>query len=221
MSVNLTTDWLWLNSDCKTLHSPSAFSATRRARPSQTDASCARFFDILWLHSELFWGFIWQALEYFNETWIILSAETLSLEGNMFRSWCTASLLEVRFAFPCMEQHGVCLSYSMDSISISCSTSGSSGTFAGSARCCKQWTSFQCRFNDSPFTWRQTWHRDAFGFRVQMADQIDRPTIIIVRCEAKFPVKKPDILETSEFCWEEINLFRGAVNCARFCSSSL
>jgi hypothetical protein len=45
----------------------------------------------------------------------------------------------------------------------------------------------------------QAWYRDAFGFLVQMADQIDRPTIIIVRCEAKFPVKKPDIMETSEF----------------------
>jgi hypothetical protein len=54
-------------------------------------------------------------------------------------------------------------------------------------------------FKDSPFTWRRTWHCDAFGFLVQMADQIDRLTIIIVRCEAKFPVKKPDILETSEF----------------------
>jgi hypothetical protein len=112
------------------------------------------------------------------------------------------------------------LIYPADSISISCSTSGSSGTFAGSARSCKRWTSFQCPFKDSPFTWRQTWHHDAFGFLVQMADQIDRSTIIIVRCEAKFPVTKLDILETSEFFWEEVNLFRGAVKCAKFCSSS-
>jgi hypothetical protein len=42
-------------------------------------------------------------------------------------------------------------------------------------------------------------HRDAFGFFVQVANQIDLSTIIIVRCEAKFPVTKPDILETSEF----------------------
>jgi hypothetical protein len=42
-------------------------------------------------------------------------------------------------------------------------------------------------------------HRDAFGFLVQMADQIDRSTIIIVRCESQFPIKKPDILETGEF----------------------
>jgi hypothetical protein len=54
-----------------------------------------------------------------------------------------------------------------------------------------------------------------------MADQIDRSTVIFVRCEAKFPVKKPDILETSEFFWEEVNLFRGVVKCAKFCSSSL
>jgi hypothetical protein len=58
---------------------------------------------------------------------------------------------------------------------------------------------FPVLFKNSPFTWRQTWHRDAFGFLVQMADQIDRLTIIIVRCEAKFPTKKPDILETSKF----------------------
>jgi hypothetical protein len=31
------------------------------------------------------------------------------------------------------------------------------------------------------------------------ADQIHPSTIIIVRFEAEFPVKKPDILETSEF----------------------
>jgi hypothetical protein len=58
---------------------------------------------------------------------------------------------------------------------------------------------FQCGFKDSPFTWKQTWHRDAFGFLVQMDDQIDWSLIIIVRCEAKFPFKKLDILETSEF----------------------
>jgi hypothetical protein len=139
----------------------------------------------------------------------------------MFQSWCTASLLEAGFAFPCNEQHEVCLIYSVNSISMSYSMSGSSGTFAGSARWCKRWTSFQCRFKDSPFTWRQTWYRDAFGFLVQMADQIDRSTIIIVKCEAKFPVKKPDIMETSQFFEEEVNLFRGAVKCARFCSSSL
>jgi hypothetical protein len=139
----------------------------------------------------------------------------------MFQSWCTASLLEARFAFPCKEHHGVCLICSTDSISIFCNTSGSSGTFAGPARWCKQWTSFQCRFKDSPFTWRQTWHLAAFGFLAQMADQIDRSTMIIVRYEAKFPVKKADILETSEFFWEEVNLFRGAVKGARFCSSSL
>jgi hypothetical protein len=139
----------------------------------------------------------------------------------MFPSWCTTSLMEARFAFPCKEHHGVCLICSADSISISCSTSGSSGTFARSARWCKQWTSFQCRFKDSPFTWRRTWHRDAFGFLIQMADRIDRRTIIIVRCEAKFRVKKPDILERSEFFWEEVNLFRWAVKCAGFYSSSL
>jgi hypothetical protein len=44
-----------------------------------------------------------------------------------------------------------------------------------------------------------TQHRDAFDFLVQMADQIDRSTIIIVRYEAEFLVKKLDILETSEF----------------------
>jgi hypothetical protein len=42
-------------------------------------------------------------------------------------------------------------------------------------------------------------HRDAFGFLVQIADQIDRSTIIIVRCEATYPIKKPNIQETSEF----------------------
>jgi hypothetical protein len=42
-------------------------------------------------------------------------------------------------------------------------------------------------------------HRDALGFFVQVVDQIDRSTIIIVRCEAKFPVKNPGILESSEF----------------------
>jgi hypothetical protein len=42
-------------------------------------------------------------------------------------------------------------------------------------------------------------HRDAFCFLVQMADQIDQSAIVIVSCEAKFPVKKPDILETREF----------------------
>jgi hypothetical protein len=48
---------------------------------------------------------------------------------------------------------------------------------------------FSIRFKDSPFTWTQTLHRDAFSFLVQMADQIDWSTIIIVRCEAKFPIK--------------------------------
>jgi hypothetical protein len=80
------------------------------------------FLNTLWLRSELFWWFIWEALEEFNETWIILSDETLSLEGNMFPSWYTTSLLEARLAFLCKEHHGVCLICSADSILISCST---------------------------------------------------------------------------------------------------
>jgi hypothetical protein len=39
--------------------------------------------------------------------------------------------------------------------------------------------------------------------------------------QGKVSGQKPDILETSEFFWEEINLFQGAVKCARFWSSSL
>jgi hypothetical protein len=41
-------------------------------------------------------------------------------------------------------------------------------------------------------------HRDAFGFFVQVADQIDRSTIIIGRYEAKFPVK-------SLVFWSQLN----------------
>jgi hypothetical protein len=62
------------------------------------------------------------------------------------------------------------------------------------------------------------WHR-----RLPCSNGRPNWSVNIHYCDmwGKVSCQKLDILETSEFFWEEVNLVRGAVKCARFCSSSL